>query len=242
MIKATISQWHEAIFRPYILHLLKRHFSCIHLLGPVPSFADHAILLLPNHSTWWDGFFVYFLKFSIFKRPGFLMMLEEQLTKNRFFSYVGAFSINPASAAATKRSLTYCRELLMRPEKPFVCIFPQGELLPWGIRPLGYKRGIDFLVRKMTVPVNVCQIAIKCEFCAGQRPDVFIRFGNNHVIEPGESIEIKALEEQHQQLLQVMDSQINNGEQGDVLLTGSKSVNELFEMLRRKIGLLREKK
>ncbi|MBN1465442.1 lysophospholipid acyltransferase family protein, partial [candidate division KSB1 bacterium] len=175
MIKAMISPLHEAIFRPYIRHLLKKHFNAIRLLGETPNFADHAILLLPNHSTWWDGFFIHFLKVAVLQRPTYLMMLEEQLAKNRFFSYVGAYSIDPASARENLRSLSYSRDLLQRPEKPVVCVFPQGVLSAWGVRPFGYRRGIDLIVRKMTMPLNVCQIAFKCEFLAAQRADVFMK-------------------------------------------------------------------
>ncbi|MBN1560125.1 lysophospholipid acyltransferase family protein [candidate division KSB1 bacterium] len=242
MIKASISPLHEAIFSPYIRHLLKKHFNAIHLLGAVPAFADYSILLLPNHSSWWDGFFIHFLKVKILKRPTYLMMLEEQLSKNRFFSHVGAYSINPSSARSNLQSLSYSRDLLQRADKPVVCIFPQGELLPWSVRPLGYKRGIDLILRKMTVPLNRCQVAFKCEFLAAQRADVFVKFADNHVVEPGKRLDIFGLEKEHAQLLDSVNSEIGHGVQGHILLAGKKSVNESFEALRRKIGFLRGEK
>lgn len=239
MIKASISPLHEAIFRPYIRGLLKKHFNAIHLLGEIPDFGDRAILLLPNHSTWWDGFFVHILKVAVLQRPTYLMMLEEQLSRNRFFSHVGAFSINPASAKDNLRSLTYASQLLHTPEKPLVCIFPQGVLLPWGVRPLNYKRGIELVLKKMHIPVNVCQIGFKCEFLDGQRADVFFELGDNIIYEPDDAIDIKTLQECHENLLENMATKITNKDKGRLILQGKRPINESFEALRQKLGLMR---
>ncbi|MBN1482285.1 lysophospholipid acyltransferase family protein [candidate division KSB1 bacterium] len=242
MIKAEISPLHEALFKRYIRSLLKKHFNAIRLLGDKPDFGDRPILLLPNHSTWWDGFFIHILKIQVLKRPGYLMMLEEQLAKNRFFANVGAYSINPTSAKENIRSLNYSVELLERPDHPFVCIFPQGVLSPWGVRPLGYRRGIDIILRKLSKPVNLCQLAMKCEYLAGQRADVFFQFGKNSVFEPGNVVDVQELEQSHEHLLHEMNLRIIGGEKGRLILAGKRSINESFEILRKKLGLLRGQK
>ncbi len=239
MIKATISPLHEAIFRPYIRRLLKKQFHAIQVIGQEPDFGERSTLLLPNHSTWWDGFFIYALKMEIFKRQTYLMMLEEQLSKNRFFSQVGAYSIERESFRGNFESIKYTRELLGRPEHPFVCVFPQGELLPWGLRPLAYKRGIDLIVRKLETPVNVCQVAFKSEYLDNQRAEVFVQFGNCRIVEPGDRLDITSLEHDHELLLAELKKYIINGEKGRIVLRGKRSINESFEALREKLGLLR---
>ncbi len=240
MIKANISPLHEAFFRPYIRGLLKKQFNAIHLLGEVPDFGDRCTLLLPNHSTWWDGFFVYLLKIKLFKKSTYLMMLEEQLSKNRFFSHVGVYSIDVKSVTGTLQSLKYTQQLLKRRDHPFVCVFPQGVLSPWGKRPLQYKRGINLVLRQLRVPINVCQVAFKCEYLEKQRADVFVRFGESLVVQPGESPDLSMLQSHHETLLEELNQQIINEKTGRLLLRGKRSINESFERLRQKLGLMRK--
>ena len=242
MIRASLSPLHEAVFRPYILRLMRRQFNAVRLVGEMPSLDDLPVLLLPNHSTWWDGFLVYLLKIAVLHRPLYLMMLEEQLRKNRFFSHIGVYSIDPNSLRGNRESLNYTRELLSRPEKPVVCIFPQGELLPWGARPLGYKRGIELLFRQLTAPVRVITAAIKCEYLAAQHAEAFIQLCDCGVIATGQTAGLSELAQRHEALLDELSTRITAREQGKLLLAGKRSINESFESLRKRIGLLREVK
>lgn len=239
MIKANISPLHEAIFRPYIRWLLKKQFHAIQVLGEVPDFGERSTLLLPNHSTWWDGFFIHILKVQEFRRQTFLMMLEEQLSKNRFFSRVGAYSIDTQSFRGNLESIKYTRELLSSAENPVVCVFPQGVLLPWSVRPLGYKRGTDFITRKLEHPINICQLAVKCEYLEHQRADVFVQFGNCRIVEPGDRLDIASLEHEHEQLLDELNKRVIQGEKGRLVLRGKRSINDSFEAFQKKLGFLR---
>lgn len=242
MIRPAISPLHEAIFRPYIMRLMRRQFNAVRLLGDFSAMIDEPMLLLPNHSTWWDGFFVYLLKQTVFHRPLYLMMLEEQLRKNRFFARVGAYSIDPGSLRGNRASLRFTGELLASPQKPVVCIFPQGELLPWGVRPLGYKRGIELLLRQLVAPVRVMLAAVKCEYLAAQRAEVFIQLRDCGVYATGQPAALGDLAHRHETLLDELSARITAGEQGQLLLAGKRSINESFEALRKKVGLLREAK
>jgi 1-acyl-sn-glycerol-3-phosphate acyltransferase len=94
MIQARHTKWAEWIFIPYISHLLSRSFYSVRLLGNMPETDKNLpLVLLPNHSTWWDGFFVHLLNRKIFEREIFLMMLKSQLEKFSFFSRLGAFGV-----------------------------------------------------------------------------------------------------------------------------------------------------
>jgi len=229
MIRASISPWHESVFRPYIKYSMRRHFNAIHLLGSVPDFEQRPMLLLPNHSTWWDGFFCYVLKWNLIPRPAYLMMLEEQLRKNKFFSHVGAFSIDPNSVKGQLYSLLYTVELLSLPTNPFVCLFPQGELLPWAVRPLGYKRGLELIFKRLRNPIILCQLGIKCEYLQGQYADVFFQFGSPQTIQPQETVSAQRLEKKHETLLDQMNHTISSGDTGQMLLEGKSPINESYE-------------
>lgn len=177
MIRAQHRLWADIIFQPYLTWLFKRHFHEIQLLGTRPKIPnDLPVLLLPNHSTWWDGFFVYLLNKRIFRRTAYLMMLERQLTKYKFFARIGAYSIEPENRRSIIESLEYTAELLNQ-EMSLVSVFPQGELLPWHTRPLGYKRGVEWILQKYEKPVAVLPLAIRTEYLGEKRPSVFFLFG-----------------------------------------------------------------
>lgn len=241
MIKARITPFYEMIFKPYIMRLMKRYFHAIYLVGESSLPDDRPLLLLPNHSTWWDGFFVFLLKIYLFHRPLFLMMLEEQLRRNRFFSHIGVYSINPASLRGNRESLQYTIELLSSQRNIVVCLFPQGELLPWSLQSMHYKRGLEWLLKKLPPDISVCQLAIRCEYLAAQRADVFLQLGPLKCVEECRGWTQEKWENSHQQLLAELSIKIASGEKGRLVMAGKRSINESFERLRRQWGVIRER-
>jgi 1-acyl-sn-glycerol-3-phosphate acyltransferase len=180
MISARHTAWADWIFQPYLTRLFSRHFEALRLLGETPKIeARLPLLLLPNHSTWWDGFFIYLLNKKIFRRRAFVMMLEAQLQLYPFFKYVGVFSVEPSSPAGVRASIRYAAQLLQqkKPPLPLLCIFPQGELQSWRQRPLAYKRGFELILRACGESVNLLPLAIRAEFLGRQRPEVFFCLG-----------------------------------------------------------------
>jgi hypothetical protein len=232
MIRANHTTWAERIFHPYVTWLFKRHFHAIHLLGKPPQTeASLPLLLLPNHSTWWDGFFIYLLNKKLFGRKAYLMMLEEQLARYKFFSRLGAFSIEPRSVSNTRQSLRYAAAIIKQPSS-LLCIFPQGELLPWEKRPLGYKRGLEAILRAYGGKVNLLPLAIKTVFLQEQLPEAFFLFGENMIANRNTFIGMQRLEEIEESLLDQISRAIAGGEKGMTLLSGRKSVNVAVDRIR----------
>ena len=218
MIRAQHRLWADIIFQPYLTWLFKRHFHEIQLLGTLPEIPDDLpLLLLPNHSTWWDGFFVYLLNKRIFRRTTYLMMLEKQLTKYKFFAKIGAYSIEPENRRSLIESLEYTVELLNQ-EMSLVSVFPQGQLLPWHTRPIGYKRGVEWILRKYGNPVTVLPLAIRAEFLGEQRPSVFFLFGDVSQFDAEKFHGMDWLEKTETALLDDLALQILRQEKGQNLL------------------------
>lgn len=218
MIRAQHRLWADIIFQPYLARLFKRHFHEIQLLGELPEIPDHLpLLLLPNHSTWWDGFFVYLLNKRIFHRTAYLMMLETQLSKYKFFRKIGAYSIEPENRRGVIESLEYTVELLNR-EMSLVSVFPQGQLLPWHTRPLGYKRGVEWILQKYQKSVTVLPLAIRTEFLGEKRPSVFFFCGNVTPCDAETFSGMDWLEETETELLDNLASKILRQEAGQNLL------------------------
>jgi len=234
MIKARHSKWADKIFFAYIRRLLKKHFNGLHYYGEPPVFKqDIPVILLPNHSSWWDGFFVYILNKKLFNREIYLMMLEEELANNSFFSRVGAYSINQDSLSGVKESLDYTRSIILNKSTSLICVFPQGELLPWGVTPPGFKRGPEIILRKVPGPVYICLLAIKIEFLNEQRPDVFFMYEYFLESSPN-TINMKEYEAKMTTLLDKLNRAIIEQKQATLLLKGKESINRYFERLRHK--------
>lgn len=217
MIPARPSAWAEKIFDLYLTRLFQRHFHALYLLGEPPRLdANLPVLLLPNHSTWWDGFFIHFLNKKIFHRRPYVMMLEEQLVRYPFFTRVGVFSINPNSATDTRASLRYAANLLHEPRN-LLCLFPQGELAPWGKKPLAYKRGLELLLKLHRGRVNLLPLAMRVEFLGEKLPCAFFLFGKNQCVEHANFEGIARLEQSAEELLECLHSTIARGETGIVV-------------------------
>ena len=218
MIRAQHRLWADIIFQPYLTWLFKRNFHEIQLLGTLPKIPDDLpVLLLPNHSTWWDGFFVYLLNKKIFHRTAYLMMLEKQLSKYKFFTKIGAYSIEPENRRHIIESLEYTVELLNQ-EMSLVSVFPQGQLLPWHTRPLGYKRGVEWILRKYRKSVTVLPLAIRTEFLGEKRPSVFFLFGTVHSFDADTFQGMDWLEQTETALLDDLASRVLRQEKGQNLL------------------------
>ncbi len=218
MIRAQHRLWADLVFQPYLTWLFKRHFHTIQVLGELPKVPSHLpLLLLPNHSTWWDGFFVYLVNKRIFRRNAYLMMLEEHLIKYRFFTKIGAYSIDPNNRNGIIESLEYSVELLSR-DIPLVSIFPQGELLPWNTRPLGYKRGIEWILQEYGKSIVILQLAIRAEFLGEKRPEVFFLFGDALSLDKGTFSGMDWLEKTQITLMDDLESRILRQEEGKQIL------------------------
>lgn len=230
MISAEHKKWADRIFRYYLNGLFKRHFYAIYLVNHLPDLdPQKPLLLIPNHSSWWDGFFVYLLNKKCLHRKVYLMMLEEQLKENRFFRFLGAYSIKSDTYKDVKDSVQYTIDILNRKEKhTLVCFFPQGELQPWHTRPIVFKRGLEFILKRIKTGINLCFLGIRIEFLGEQRPEVFMQFSpvkkiNNHGhYSPSE------LESEFNVFLDQLEKKICDGKKGKIIFQGKKSVNEQF--------------
>ncbi|MBN1780041.1 lysophospholipid acyltransferase family protein [bacterium] len=228
----------EFCFHHYLNALFRRHFHALYLDGHVPEpDPDTPLLILPNHSSWWDGFFIFFLNRRLFKRKIYLMMLEEQLRQNRFFRLLGAYSIDPGRTGAVRQSLLYTRFLLNRSgDPPAVCVFPQGVLLPWQTRPVTFQPGVDFILRHLEKKIQISLLGIRIEMLNQQRPDVFFRFSPLQTIRPGDPFSVRETSLILGQMLDAMAAGIVRGKRGMCLFQGLASANDRFRIRKQPEG------
>ena len=176
MIKASHKKWARLIFNPYCDLLLKRNFSQFLRVNNYPQLSPELPLIItPNHISWWDGFFIDYLSQRFINRRGFIMMLEEQLSRYWFFKNLGAFSIDPTNTKKISETVKYAQNVLQYTEN-FVILYPQGEIEPYEMRPLTLKRGLQLFL-KTTPKVQVLLVGFKIQYYNQKRPSLLVKFG-----------------------------------------------------------------
>lgn len=176
MIKAKHSRSAKFVFDLYLKRLLKSSFEDFYIpeIFPKPD-PSKGLLVTPNHFSWWDGFFIYWLLNKYVDRKIYVMMLEEQLKRYWFFNYVGCYSINLRDVKSSISSLRYTLDILSD-ERNVVVIYPQGEIEPYEKRPLELKGGISFLSQNAKKDFTVLPAAFKIHYSDKRLPLVYSRF------------------------------------------------------------------
>ncbi len=171
MIKASHSRFHEAILGVYLGTHMRFAFKSIEINN---YFEDKGgpVLLIGNHFSWWDGFIARYVNKKILKRKLHLMMEEEQLSKRRFLSRLGAFSIKKNSRSAWS-SLQYATELLANPENLLI-LFPQGKFQSLHQHPLTFEKGWFRIIKNAPKNTQIVFMASLVDYFASPRPHLHV--------------------------------------------------------------------
>jgi 1-acyl-sn-glycerol-3-phosphate acyltransferase len=156
---------------------MKIHFKKIHISGNI-SENSLPMLVVANHFSWWDGFFIASLNRKKFHKKFHVMMLEEQLKKNWFFQHTGAFSVKKNSKSIVE-SLNYAAELLQNPEN-LVTYFPQGQFESVNQGKLNFEKGLERLLKKLKNDVQVVFVANQVDYFESAKPYLFMHFETYH--------------------------------------------------------------
>ncbi|HYI03114.1 lysophospholipid acyltransferase family protein [Hyalangium sp.] len=159
----------------YVGWKFRSSFRGLWVRGALPA-GEGARLVYVNHSSWWDGFVLHQLG-QVAGWDAYCLMEEKNLRRYRFLARLGAFSIRPGEPASAMESLRYARELMRLPGAA-VCLFPEGELRPFGVLPLRLQRGVELLAR--TGRVECVPVALRYAFFEHERPDVLVEVGTAH--------------------------------------------------------------
>lgn len=131
-------------FKRYAVWIMKRHFGVIQVVGQFNE-KRLPILVICNHVSWWDGFWVMYMNVKVFKHKFHFMMLEEQLRKFRFFNYTGGYSVNKRSKSIME-TLKYTAELMTNATN-MVLIFPQGEITSMHQQSFQFEKGLERIIK-----------------------------------------------------------------------------------------------
>ncbi len=173
MIKARHHWFLYPFFVWYGWMRMKRHFRKIIISGNVPA-ENLPMLIVSNHFSWWDGFFIASLNRKKFRKKFHVMMLEDQLKKNWFFQHTGAFSVRKNTKGVVQ-SLNYASELLQNP-KNLVTYFPQGQFESINQGKLHFEKGVEWLLKNLKNEVQVIFVANQVDYFERAKPHLFMHF------------------------------------------------------------------
>ena len=178
MIPARKGRFFNAWFAGHARDRLRATFgvTLVHGLARARALcAEAPVLLVANHSAWWDPLVALHVSQHLLDVDGYAMMDAKNLRRLPFFGLVGAFGVDldrPADGAA---SIKYTARLLDRAGRA-VWIFPQGRERPITEKPLAFRPGSAEIARvarrSRAVPVG-----IRYEFGANEKPSLYISLG-----------------------------------------------------------------
>lgn len=128
-----------SFFSWLISHLIRTNFQKFDFT--TLSFdQNRAILILSNHLSWWDGFWIFHINRIHFKKKFHVMITEENYEKVWFLKYLGSFSVKNNSRSVIQ-TLEYAGRLLDDPQN-LVLIFPQGKLYSGHTDQIQFQKGL----------------------------------------------------------------------------------------------------
>ncbi len=172
MIRACKSELFTRWFAWTCERRLRRAFDVhVHGLERVrPTTDAHPIVLVSNHTSWWDPLVALVLCRRVLALDAFALMEEENLRRLRFFRLVGAVGLRRGDPVDAAKALRHGAVLLDRPGRA-LWVFGQGEERP----PREELRLHDGGARIARISgAWIVPVALRYEFGAGPRPELSI--------------------------------------------------------------------
>lgn len=203
------------------------------------------LLLIGNHTNWWDGFLAYLVARRLGRR--FHVLMEAQhLSRYRAFLRVGALPLHRGASKQAADDLERAGEYLDR--QAGMWIFPQGERRPPD-EPIGtLERGAAQLALAAAEAPLIVPVAFRYRFRSEQLPEAFVLAGTPLPIRsasggPTSQNRRRLTEEITCGLsatLALLDERVAQEDAGDfeLLVEGQLSINKRLDRLRHRMGLL----
>ena len=173
IIKAKHNIFIYNFFKFYSLFKIGRSFRRVVTEG---EFSDtgKAVVVIANHVSWWDGFWVMYLNLRVFRRRFHFMMLEEQLRKFWFFMYSGGFSVQRGSKSIIE-TINHAREIIEKSNN-LLLVFPQGRLESLYQTGIFFEKGIEKILYGKEDRIHLVFVASLVDYYNEQKPSLYIYF------------------------------------------------------------------
>ncbi len=178
MIEALRWQPFVRWFSSHIDRRVRDTFAAVHVHGlqSLQQVAREApVLVLANHSSWWDPLLALWLcEIQLEGAQTYGMMNADNLRRLRFFRWIGCFGVDRSSRRDGARASRYAIDLLRR-RGNVVWVFPQGEEQPPHV-PLRFELGAAGIAKRAPA-ARVVPVALSFVFGGGERPHAYVSVG-----------------------------------------------------------------
>lgn len=154
-------------FSWYIQYIIKKDFAAFNY-DQIETKQDAALLVLANHFSWWDGFFIFYINKKFFKRQFHVLVNVENYKKVGFLKYLGAFAAENKGKDVLE-TLNYAGKLLNDP-KNLVLVFPQGKLYSNHSRTINFKKGVMQMINSSQKKIDIVFAATFVDYFAKRKP------------------------------------------------------------------------
>lgn len=161
-----------AVFKCLSRFMLWWNFRKLVIYLPSGYDSDKPVLIIANHVSWWDGFWVWYLNDQFLRRKFHFMLLESTLQKHWYFRYCGGFSVLPGMVAVRK-SIDYALALL-RDRENAVLMFPQGSIHSLYNSSFVFERGAQYIIDHLTSGEQVLFVANMVDYLSYSKPTVHV--------------------------------------------------------------------
>lgn len=179
MIRTNYKASVHAFFYAYTKWKIRHNFSKIHFPDNYSIPKDKSILMISNHFSWWDGFWLFVLNEKLLKKRFHFMMLENELKKRWLFRFSGGFSVAPGTKSNIE-SVQYSRELLSN-KNNLVLIFPQGKFHSMYQDEFHFMRGVEKILQNKKNPTQLVFAVSLIEYFENQKPELYLYLKNFEV-------------------------------------------------------------
>jgi 1-acyl-sn-glycerol-3-phosphate acyltransferase len=156
---------------------LRRHFREVLVESPaLGEFADGPLVVLMNHSSWWDPLLSIVLAERYFTgRSHYGAMDATALSHYAIFRRLGVFGVERGSGAGAARFLRTADVVLSRPGAT-LWVTPQGRFVDVRQRPVTLMPGVAHVAARLTTG-TLLPLALEYTFGEERLPVVLARFG-----------------------------------------------------------------
>jgi 1-acyl-sn-glycerol-3-phosphate acyltransferase len=136
---------------------------------------EGSVLVVSNHTSWWDPMFCIYLANRLAAFDGYALMLAKNLERLPFLGRVGGFGVEIGDAADARRALRYGAALLAKPGR-VVWVFPQGIERPITESLVDFKPGAAMMA-KLAAQQQIIGVGLRYEFGAAEKPTLLASIG-----------------------------------------------------------------
>ena len=254
MLKVRRSKLYTLWFGWYSRRQFRRYFNSVRVFmqpGVQEMERGTPVVFFANHAYWWDGFWSPLCTEEFFYQNLHIIIEFQQLQKHRFFTRIGAFSLDRSCPRSAVGTLQYAAELLSTnsERQNALWIFPQGRIEPVDKRPLFFFKGTASILSRVLdkIPsIYLVSVVSRIEYLDEQKPELLLSFREPLLVTAKEfsgpdvmTTYMQCMTERH--LDELREKVINRTlDDARIIVKGTPSINRRIEAIRQFLHLPNE--